>query len=274
MKKSFYPDGIDWEGDGYFAEPLPRNDPAFTRDRHVSGWLRWEDSLRKAKQGDFSTVPGLLDLHRAPHGWVLGQCCAYLLGDAGQPSLYRQLADAAVNGPGSYVARVEYCDALAAWGNLTVVPTLLTTYLAIHKDFKDADIIPVLLSNLLESEAGPVGAPEACASDSAYRDLVMGSFRELTDKFGTQEIIVLRGEPFGVARLARLLLGALREPVFQLDLRRKFEASTGVDCRAFFQSGILQRLASAAIVEGFLEGPAVDRFEPGIRYFFGHRIPD
>jgi hypothetical protein len=274
MSKSFYPKGIDWEGDGYFAVPIPRKDPAFAKDRYTRGWLCWEDTLRKAQRGDFSTVLDLLELHRAPQGWVLGQSCAYLMGDAGRPPLYRQLADTALNGPVDYVARIECCDALAAWGSLTAVPTLLTTYLSIHKDFNDADIIPVLLSELLESEPGPLSVPEACASDSAYRDLVMGRLQELTDKLGTQEIIVLRGEPFGVVRLARLLLGAIREPVFPLDLRRKFEASTGVDCSPFFQNGILQRLTAAAIVEGFLESPAVDRFEPGVRYFFGHRIPD
>lgn len=274
MGKSFYPDGLDWEADGYFAEPIPRTDPAFTGDKHVRGWLRWEDALRKAQQGDFSAVPGLLDVHRGPHGWVLGQCCAYLMGDAGWPPLYRDVAEAAANAAAGYVARIEYCGALAAWGSLSVVPTLLTTYLAIGDDFKDADIIPVYLTYLLEPEPGPVSDPGRFASASAYRDLVTQRYRELTDKFGTADVIVLRGERFGVVALARLVLRQLGKPAFSLDLRRQFEASTGIDCRAFYRDGNLQPLAAAAIVEDFLDGPSAEKYEDGARYFFEHRLPD
>src|SRR5262245_344375 len=124
MGKSFFPDGIDWEGAGYFAEPVPRHDTDFINNRHAQGWLRWENALRTAQRGDFSAVPDLLDMYRAPHGWVLGQTCAYLMGDAGQRSLFRQLALAVASGPGNYVTKIEFCDALAAWGSLTVVPTL------------------------------------------------------------------------------------------------------------------------------------------------------
>jgi hypothetical protein len=36
----------------------------------------------------------------------------------------------------------------------------------------------------------------------------------------------------------------------------------------------LDPLAAAAILEDMLESGELERFEPGVRYFFGHRIPD
>jgi len=57
--------------------------------------------------------------------------------------------------------------------------------------------------------------------------------------------------------------------------RMLLEATTGLNCRAFFDdSGRLQNLTAAAIVEEFLERGDTDRYQPGVRYFFGHRIPD
>jgi hypothetical protein len=57
--------------------------------------------------------------------------------------------------------------------------------------------------------------------------------------------------------------------------RMLFEAMSGVDCRAFFNKhGSVQRLAAAAILEEFLESGDADKYEPGVRYFFGRRIPD
>jgi hypothetical protein len=35
-----------------------------------------------------------------------------------------------------------------------------------------------------------------------------------------------------------------------------------------------QRLQMAATLEDFLRSDPSARYEPGIRYFFGHRIPD
>jgi hypothetical protein len=56
--------------------------------------------------------------------------------------------------------------------------------------------------------------------------------------------------------------------------RRRFEASTGIDCSGFYKDRNFQPLTAAAILEDFLESPEVARYEEGVRYFFGHRIPE
>ncbi|NVB40421.1 hypothetical protein G6O69_21455 [Pseudenhygromyxa sp. WMMC2535] len=59
-------------------------------------------------------------------------------------------------------------------------------------------------------------------------------------------------------------------------VRRRFEAATGIDCRAMFDPKVKGRwrpLQAAAIAERFLASPEAERYEDGVRYFFGHRIP-
>ncbi|MEZ4271726.1 MAG: hypothetical protein R3C68_09935 [Myxococcota bacterium] len=56
--------------------------------------------------------------------------------------------------------------------------------------------------------------------------------------------------------------------------RHKFEVATGIDCSEMFYERMPQPLVAAKIVEEFLESPDVDKYEDGVRYFFGHRIPD
>jgi hypothetical protein len=53
------------------------------------------------------------------------------------------------------------------------------------------------------------------------------------------------------------------------------EANTGLDCRGFYDRDFMLRpLAAAAIVEDFVESGEANKYLPGVRYFFGHRIPD
>jgi hypothetical protein len=56
--------------------------------------------------------------------------------------------------------------------------------------------------------------------------------------------------------------------------RRTFETYTGVDCSRFYDSkGSFMPLNAAAALEKYAaREPRVD-FQPGQRYFFGHRVP-
>ncbi|NJK31974.1 MAG: hypothetical protein HC927_05885 [Deltaproteobacteria bacterium] len=56
--------------------------------------------------------------------------------------------------------------------------------------------------------------------------------------------------------------------------RRRFEASTGIDCSEFYSDGEFFPLVAAARLEAWIDSPEADRYEPGVRYFFGHRIPN
>jgi hypothetical protein len=65
----------------------------------------------------------------------------------------------------------------------------------------------------------------------------------------------------------------LDRPYFRSSLRRSFEAATGIDCRSWYRDRTLCPPAAVATLQRFL-GTDAARFEPGVRYFWGHRIPE
>jgi hypothetical protein len=156
------------------------------------------------------------------------------------------------------------------------VPIQLDMYLE-AKDRERAWLIPLRFSDLLESEPGPIF--EASLPDPEYRELVMRRYEELSDAIGSTAAPVKYGQLFSVRSFAEQLLAKLTARDLDADEipreRLIFEAATGTDCRPFFDADLqLQPLAAAAVVEGFLESPDAAKYEPGVRYFFGHRIPD
>ncbi len=92
-----------------------------------------------------------------------------------------------------------------------------------------------------------------------------------------QEALV-EGQRLSLRDVARRLLARLRSNEYpdRVELGRMFlEATTGLDCGTFFDdSGRLQRLTAAALVEEFLARSGADGYQPGSRYFFGRRIPE
>jgi hypothetical protein len=96
----------------------------------------------------------------------------------------------------------------------------------------------------------------------------------LVEKLGGDQVFVYGGDRFGVVRFARLLLDRLRTPPIPVYWRRKFEASTGINCSAFYENRTFRPLTAASIIEAFLDSPGAADYEDGARYFFGHRIPD
>jgi len=105
------------------------------------------------------------------------------------------------------------------------------------------------------------------------------TFQELvsSQKLYEQETLV-EGKRLNIRGVAQRLLTRVRTGVHpdRIEVGRMLlEATTGLNCRAFFDdSGRLQNLTAAAIIEDFLDGGDADRYQPGVRYFFGHRIPD
>ena len=52
------------------------------------------------------------------------------------------------------------------------------------------------------------------------------------------------------------------------------EPATGTDCSAIFAGSKASPLAAADLAERFLDSGAAEGYQPGVRYFFGHPIPD
>jgi hypothetical protein len=55
--------------------------------------------------------------------------------------------------------------------------------------------------------------------------------------------------------------------------RHCFEATTGVDCTGFYRKQSVQALTASAIIEDLVAKTDLNKFQSGVRYFFGHAVP-
>jgi hypothetical protein len=270
MATPIYPNGLDWLGSSYAAVDV-RETGLRPSDQEFGLWTTWLNTFDRARRGDFAGVPGLVEVHRESGNWILRSMCADLLGDAGTPNSFAAVR-ADLPTADNIITTIDHCDALAWWGKLSALPLVLQTYLSI-RHFNDADIIPVRLSDALEANPGPIADPMQFKTPDAYADHVTKRCDELREQFGGDEVVLFKGQPFSVTSLARITLASITDHTFDYPLRRKFEASTGIDCSSFYLDKQFQPLSAAAILEEFLESPAAEEYEAGVRYFFGHRIP-
>jgi hypothetical protein len=114
--------------------------------------------------------------------------------------------------------------------------------------------------------------------DKAFEELVMGRFEALRVQVQSPDrVTFVEGEPITLTRVAEKALARIRtgEDVEEIAIARTWlEAATGKDLSDFYRDGLLQNLRAAAMMESLLESGILDDFEPGVRYFFGRRIPD
>jgi hypothetical protein len=264
-----YP-ALDWEGRGYAAFTAPPAGPGRPDEGDEDPWLLWVTALDKARRGDFSKVPPVLEASDESPDPVFVQSSYYLLGDAGPDPCFPGIVENAEM-PSDTDRVIWSCNALMERGRLADIPILLEAYLR-HSGNQDAGIIALYIHDMLGRE--DLIDPGEFESLAAYRDAVISAHQGLLDQFGTDAVCIYRGERFHVPRMARAILDALHQPHFRMSARRKFEAVTGIDCSEFYREKRLQPLTAATIVEEFLESPEVEKYEEGVRYFFGHRIPD
>jgi len=272
MASPIYLGGLNWTGQAYAAAALPEGGLP-VGDPESSLWGTWFNTFNRAKRGDFTGVRDLVTVHQKTGNWILRSMCADLLGDAGTQESFRTVMES-LDTADNIVAKIDFCEVLAWWGQLSIVPFVLETFHSVQH-FNDADILPVQLSDLLEAEAGLISDSMSFATPSEYSEFVITRYQELRNQLGSDQVIVFNGQRFSVISLAKIILSALADDSFDFPLRRKFEASTGLDCSGFYdERGNLQPLSAAAIVEDFLGSPEAVKYEDGVRYFFGHRIPD
>jgi hypothetical protein len=279
------------KGLGYWTpEGLPVNllDPQALRDRNP--WIVLTALVERAKRGDFKNLGLIFPCLRASAEGAFWYACSYALSDAAPAPVLRQLVNE---------FRSEIWDKKDLWTTeyvvdtlyhslrLWTVPILLKFYLEIEDPVRLSEstddwdqpsliLIPRYLSQLLETEPGPIA--ESDFPHPEYGALVQGIYEQRCRELGSPEVAILNGKPFSVRSATEWLLAALTaDEINEQEVaegRMLFEASTGVDCRPFFKDFKLQPLTAAGIVEDFLDSLDAAKYKDGVRYFFGHRIPD
>lgn len=278
INNTFYYDRLDWKSLGYSTLPTSVEDTEFRNDREFALWCRLQEVLEQAKLGDFSHVNELLELHHQASDAVYQSRCIRVLGDVGTRACFtkaiEELDRGTCLGPWDVV---NYCNSLYTWGALSTVPVILNQYERAGVS-STTEMLPLYLSLILENdEWGPLSEEPEKTGMANYRHLVMTRYTELKNRFGGDDVLIVNAEPYGVVSFAKLILRFVSgnfDHSLAAHLRRRFEASTGINSSDFFKGRKFQPLVAAAIVEEFLESPQAQKYEEGVRYFFGHRIPD
>jgi len=278
MPKTFYHDKLKFEALGYSAAPTPADDPELKKDVDARLWLRLQRILEQAKAGSFKDMPTVLDLYEEATGAMFRFVCSRMLGDAGTGPCFsrmiQQLKDAGGDDPN---LSIHHCSAFRAAGFLSSVPIILGEYTKLRKS-QEVAILPLYLSSMLETKWGRISEGVRPKLLPAYKRIVTARYDKLKERFQSDRVLVYGTKRAGVVPYARMLLKQLGKSAFeeagQNFLRRRFEASTGINCTAFYKKGVFQPLEAASIIEEFLESPDAAKYENGVRYFFGHRLPD
>ena len=284
-------------GDGFHFSAPPPDDVA--EDRLLGSGDPWDVLaciLARLQRGQFEAADSLPDLMKRVDDAGVWNACATLAGFAGRRRLLEGIAATFQGRFGERGVQFYVSDALANGCGLWAVPHLLAMHALASED--DTRIhLEISLSRLLEAEPGPVwSGPEETTTTSedlppafqeasvtldmgGYAALVRKRTAELAARLGAHaDKAVAEAEVVVIETVARRLLDRIGagEATNRLGWERMIlEATTGLDCRGFFnEEGAFQPLAAAAIVEDFLESGQAVKYEPGVRYFFGHRIPD
>lgn len=268
---------LNWEGRGYFGVP---HQPAraFPVRPLEDATATWMSAFQHARQGNFRYVGEVARLIGHEREELLYDLCADLLGDAGLSAVFADLLAFLALDDLNTDLTYAWCQAIAARGRLGDIPALLDAYEANISDINDDnEIVPIYIASVIEpAEVSPLYNTENFSNVGQYRASVADRCQALAQRFGGDDVLLWRGEPTSVRRMARHLLEAAgpRKLVLPHRTRHRFEASTGIDCTAMFdRRGNFKALAAAAIAEAFLDSPAAEKYVDGVRYFFGHALP-
>jgi|ERR1700722_135921 len=269
---TFIPDSLGYR----YSEAPPLDLLSATALQSDDPWIVLAAVLERAKKGDFRYLP-LLEQRIDPRGDPLfGGACFQLWGDVGTEAALRPLLSYINQGPTPYVLRA--CQACHHAGYLWLAGPILNSLQRLSLP-DDRDTIGLILSEMLEEQPGPISAPSDYP-EADYRRLVESRVYELRSKLETEFAPVWAGRLFGVRSLAMLMLQTLTSARTEsylyaefLDLRQRFEASTGINCSSFFAGGRVNGSIAKAVLNEFLKTPESREYVEGVRYFFGHAIP-
>lgn len=263
--------GFAWRGGGYFDAPPAPLLAEFPREPEKKPWLSLAIALREAKRGDRSPLARMAALLKPDADSMFTLACAELLADAADKPTIDQMRRALAAGAPADLT-FALCSALLRRGHLCDVPLVLDVYAA-HFEDEDFRYLQTQLNQLFVF--WPIVSPDLSPrfpSFTACRRAVEERYAELSDKIGRDDLPIFRNDVFSVQAVAQAIIDMRHGPFFAEDLRYRFEASTGIDCTAFFTRGELNRDVAAATARDFLASPDAVKFEKGKLYFFGHPL--
>lgn len=290
---------FDWNSNGYFLAYRPPEDLVTAKAlNHANPLVQIAAITEFAKSGDFRHVQRLERFIRDGDPLDLAQLALWLVGDMGQGAEL-DLIGRALAGKDPHL-RWWAAEAACLSGVVAFVAPMVEAWE--HAETREQrEGIGYLLSNLLEPAAG-----EIAASSGIYihprmavlerRPELIEIWKGLNERRSKEVLlpervavklaalqeehpgvtVLWRGAAWDVGGAAQSLLAIARDGRAD-DIRlwrHKLEAATGWDCRAFFRGGQANPLGIAAVIEDFLDSGQTEKYEPSVRYFFGHRIPE
>lgn len=254
--------------------------------------------LAHAQRGHFDVCERLLDVLARHDDGDVWASCSTLLSFAAPRAVLHEFALRAMNGRigrGGDAPLQWAAETLAHTHELWVVKAMLELFMRIEA-LDQFMAIPVYLSLLLEPEPGKIdGGPQRIRDASepdwydppprwdrqGYVDLVEQHMGELDTGLPARwRACWCDGELLGLRGLAERTLMRINAPdehaLRIVEARMLLEAYTGERFAGFHDpdSHALRRLDASARLESFLSSDVPERFEPGVRYFFGRVIPD
>lgn len=238
-------------------------------------WERTASVTLHAQAGNFTHVERLLDIIQGADDWHLRDCATRIFALAAPSSILSELAK--VYEHVDYDTRLEAYTATQLTGDLS-----LAVALARHRSQAsrgERDHIMDCVSDILEADTEDLEFVESKLDDAAYVRSVEEKVAELRTRFGNAKCF-LSGEPLGAARVAENIarLCAEEEPELRggriANLFSLLEGMTGatyVGCLGDDCEPVMPKIS--AVLNKLRQGGALEKLEPGHRFFFGHRIP-
>jgi len=255
--------------------------------------------LAHAQNGNFAPCWRLIELMQLHDDWLVWYDCGRLLAYTAPRSLLQELLATFSD----QVTRQAHTAKWIGWilgqsGSLWAAPEILRLFY-LHPPGRSLSEktrewwLPDYLSFLLEKEGQVIADgpglilllrdpewpewvdSESFYDDEGYRQDVMKRYDAVRSRVSDPEHnCVCEGEILSLRRIAQGLLERL--PKLQHLLTQDemwleiLEAYTGIDMTSNHKHPHL----AVKQVEQFLASPTIEEYEPGVRYFFGYRIPD
>lgn len=278
-------------GDGFFFSRIFDESSIPKLNESSNKYERLAIALIRLRRGDFSAGEQIVNVLLASNSagaWIAGgYLLAHAIPHASLLALGRRIVDAAkqcIDGRTADHHRGVVCEAWSRAMMIAAVPEMIDIYRGTSwPDVRERILIE--MSTMFEPALGDLYDTIDVGSETFDEEGYLNTLLEhhakavkLVAAAGTT--LFYKGEPFDFSSwtinfLKRITAkGSRFAEDFSAD-RMFFEANSGRNCSDFFSPhGEFLPQTAAAIINRFLSSEVSQHFEPGVRYFFGHPLPD